>query len=126
MKEAKRSIEFLINTISNNIDFQPYISCIERGGKFVQVGMPSDDDNLYLNINQLVINEIQVVGSSVGPRRSINKMIDFCNKNDVYPIVEEYQFEEMPKAFEKLEKGKPHFRCVVNVRDYAEKNRLRK
>ena len=126
MKEAKESIEFLINTIPNNIDFQPYISCIERGGKFVQVGMPSDDDNLYLNINQLVINEIQVVGSSVGPRRSINKMIDFCNKNDVYPIVEEYQFEEMPKAFEKLEKGKPHFRCVVNVRDYAEKYGLTK
>ena len=126
MKEATGTIEFLINTIPNNIDFQPYISCIERGGKFVQVGMPSDNDNLKLNINQLVVNEIQVIGSIVGPRHSINKMIDFCNKNDVYPIVEEYQFEDLPKAFEKLEHERPHFRCIVNVRDYAEKNGLRK
>ena len=51
MKEAKESIEFLINTINNNIDFQPYFSCIERGGKFIQVGMPSENDNLNLNIN---------------------------------------------------------------------------
>ena len=88
--------------------------------------MPSDNDNLKLNINQLVVNEIQVIGSIVGPRHSINKMLDFCHKNDVYPIVEEYQFEEMPQAFEKLENGRPFFRCVVNMKDYAEKNGLRK
>ena len=126
MKSAAGTIEFLINTIPNDIDFQPYIACIEKGGKFVQVGMPSDNDNLKLNINQLVVNEIQVIGSIVGPRHSINKMLDFCNKNDVYPIVEEYQFEELPKAFEKLENGRPFFRCVVNMKDYAEKNGLRK
>ena len=126
MKSAAGTIEFLINTIPNDIDFQPYIACIEKGGKFVQVGMPSDNDNLKLNINQLVVNEIQVIGSIVGPRHSINKMLDFCHKNDVYPIVEEYQFEEMPKSFEKLENGRPFFRCVVNMKDYAEKNGLRK
>ena len=56
----------------------------------------------------------------------LKKMLDFCSKNDVYPIVEEYPFEEMPKAFEKLEHGRPHFRCVVNMKDFAEKNGLRK
>jgi D-arabinose 1-dehydrogenase-like Zn-dependent alcohol dehydrogenase len=126
MKAARGTIEFLINTIPNDIDFQPYISCVERGGKFVQVGMPSDNDNMKINVNGLVVSEIEIIGSMVGPRHSINKMIDFCSKNDVYPIVEEYSFEEMPKAFEKLEHGKPHFRCIVNVKDYADKNGLRK
>ena len=126
MKAAEGSIEFLINTIPNDIDLQPYVSCLERGGKFIQVGMPSDNDNLKININIFVVNEIEIIGSVVGPRHSINKMVDFCYKNDVYPIVEEYPFEEMPKAFEKLEHGKPHFRCIVNIKDYANKNGLRK
>ena len=126
MKEASQSIEFLINTIPSNIDFEPYVECIESGGKFVQVGMPAQNDTLKLNINNLVEREIEIVGSIVGPRHTINKMIDFCAKNDVYPIVEEYSFEDLPKAFEKLEHGRPHFRCVVNVRDYAEKNGLKK
>ena len=126
MKEASQSIEFLINTIPSNIDFEPYVECIESGGKFVQVGMPAQNDSLKLNINNLVEREIEIVGSIVGPRHTINKMIDFCAKNDVYPIVEEYSFEDLPKAFEKLEHGRPQFRCVVNVKDYAEKNGLKK
>ena len=88
--------------------------------------MPAQKDTLKLNINNLVEREIEIVGSIVGPRHTINKMIDFCAKNDVYPIVEEYSFEDLPKAFEKLEYGRPYFRCVVNVKDYAEKNGLKK
>ena len=126
MKAATNSIEFLINTIPNDIDFQQYVSCVERGGKFVQVGMPAVDDSLKLNVNALVGNEVELIGSMIGPRKAINTMVEFCNKNDVYPIVEEYPFEEMPKAFEKLENGRPHFRCVVNMKDYAEKNGLKK
>ena len=126
MKEAQNSIEFLINTAPNDMDFMPYVLCVARGGKFVQVGMPAATDNMKLNINAIVANEIEVVGSCVGPRQPINKMVEFCHKNDVYPIVEEFPFEEMPKAFDKLENGRPYFRCVVNMKDFAEKNGLRK
>ena len=126
MKAAKCSIEFLINTVPNDIDFEQYIACVERGGRFVQVGMPAKDDTLKLNVNSFVGNEVELVGGVVGPRKNINNMIDFCNKNDVYPIVEEFPFEDLPKAFDKLENGRPFFRCVVNVKDYAEKNGLRK
>ena len=126
MKAAQGTIEFLINTVPNDIDFQPYVLCVERGGKFVQVGMPAATDFLKLNINLLVVNAIDVVGSIVGPREPIKRMVDFCSKKDVYPIVEEYPFEEMPKAFEKLENGRPHFRCVVNMKDFAAKNGLKK
>ena len=51
MKAAANSIEFLINTIPNDIDFQQYVNCVERGGKFVQVGMPAAEDTLKLNVN---------------------------------------------------------------------------
>ena len=121
MKAANGSIKFLINTVPNDIDFQQYVSCMERGGKLVQVGMPATNDYLKLNINGLVANEIEIIGSAVGSRQPIIKIVDFCNKNDVYPIVEEYTFEELPKAFEKLENGRPHFRCTVNMKDSAEK-----
>jgi len=126
MKAAVNSIEFMINTVPNDIDFQPYINCVERGGKFIQVGMPAADDTLKVNINALAGSEIEIIGSVIGPRANIRDMVDFCNKNDVYPIVEEFPFEEMPKAFDKLENGRPFFRCVVNMKDYAEKNGLKK
>ncbi len=92
MKAAAGSIELLINTVPNDIDFQQYVACVERGGKFIQVGMPAAEDTLKLNINGLVASEIEVIGSVVGPRQNIKDMVDFCHKNDVYPIVEELAF----------------------------------
>jgi D-arabinose 1-dehydrogenase-like Zn-dependent alcohol dehydrogenase len=126
MKAAKGSIEFLINTVPNDIDIEQYLACVERAGKFVQVGMPAAGDTMKINVNSFVGTEVELVGGVVGPRKNINTMIDFCSKNDVYPIVEEFPFEDLPKAFDKLENGRPFFRCVVNVKDYAEKNGLRK
>ena len=126
MEDAMGTIEFMVNTIPSDVDFQPFINCVERGGKFIQVGMPAENDCMKFNINGLVASEVEIMGSCVGPRQPINNMLEFCHKHDVYPIVEEYPFEKMPEAFEKLEQGSPFFRCVVNMKDYAEKNGLRK
>ena len=126
MKEAETTIDFMINTIPTNTNFNRFIKCIKRGGKLIQVGMPAFDDEMKINVNMLVSSEIEIMGSSVGPREPIKKMVDFCAKNDIYPICEEFPFEKMPEAFEKLEHGRPFFRCVVNVKDFAEKNGLKK
>ena len=53
-------------------------------------------------------------------------MIKHCAGKNIYPIVEEYDFDNLPKALDKLENGKRHFRCVVNEKDYAEKHGLKK
>jgi len=36
------------------------------------------------------------------------------------------QFEEFPKAYQKLKTGKPHFRMVVDVGTWARKNGFHK
>ena len=51
----------------------------------------------------------------------MKEMINLCAEKNIYPLVEEFEFENFPKAFDKLEKERPHFRCVVNVKDYLEK-----
>jgi len=71
-------------------------------------------------------SKLVFVASFVGPRGVIKKMIPVCVEKNVYPIVEEFQFEDFPKAFEKLEHGKPQFRCVINVKDWAKKNCFKK
>ena len=74
----------------------------------------------------MICKEITLVGSLTGPRQVIKEMVKICVDKNVYPIIEEYSFDDLPKAFDKLENGKPHFRCVVNAKDYAEKHGLKK
>jgi len=53
-------------------------------------------------------------------------MLDASTKYGVYPMVEEYSFEDFPKALDKLEHGRPFFRCVVNVKDFTDKHFAKK
>ena len=74
----------------------------------------------------MVYKELNFIGRNASPRDSIKDMLEFCYKNKIYPITEEYSFEDFPKEFKKLEHGKSHFRRVVDVKEYAEKHGLRK
>ena len=51
-------------------------------------------------------------------------MLNFSSAYNVYPTVETYSFDDFPKAFHQLEKGRPKFRCVVNVGEWAKANGL--
>jgi uncharacterized zinc-type alcohol dehydrogenase-like protein len=85
-----------------------------------------ENNDIKFNYFPLLKKEIKVVGSLVGPRGSIKEMVRLCSDKDIFPICEEYDFDDLPKAFDKLENGKPHFRCVLNVKDYAEKHGWKK
>ena len=50
-------------------------------------------------------------------------MIRLCSDKDIFPLCEEY---DLSKTLDKLENGKPHFRCVLNVKDFAEKHGWKK
>jgi uncharacterized zinc-type alcohol dehydrogenase-like protein len=127
MKKAEDKFDFVINTLPVNDKFAEYFETCARAAYFVQVGVPAND-NWVLGVvaSTIVIKEIKFIGSWLGPRVHINEMVKLCHEKNVYPQVEEFSFEDFPKALDKLEHGKPHFRCVVNVKDFAEKNGFKK
>lgn len=43
----------------------------------------------------------------------MKEMLEFSLKHEIYPVCEVFEFNELPKAYEKLVSGKPTFRCVV-------------
>jgi D-arabinose 1-dehydrogenase-like Zn-dependent alcohol dehydrogenase len=51
-------------------------------------------------------------------------MLEVAEKHGVKVIAEKFSFEEFPTALDRLENGRPIFRCVVNVEDYALKHNL--
>ena len=127
MEEAKGKFDFVINTLPSFDKVDDYINTVALCGYYVQVGAGSiTEANVTFNIFSLIIREIKVVGSIVGPRQVINEMLPICVEKDIYPMIEEFSFEDFPKAFNRLENERPKFRCVVNVKDWAEKNGFKK
>lgn len=116
--------DLLLNTSPSGKTMNTLLDLINTRGTLCQIGAPSADDTIEISPFALISKEIRIVGSSVGGKKITQEMLDFCIEKDIYPMCEEFSFEDFPKAFEKLEKGKPRFRCVVNIGEYAKKNNL--
>merc|ERR1711957_408398 len=126
MKKHLGQYDLIINTTPVAGDFDKYLALCAPCGTFVQVGVPDFADKMSCSVYLPVMNEIHIVGSLVGSRKTIQEMLQFCADNDIYPIVEEFGFENFDKALDKMENGKPIFRCVVNCGEYSKTKGLQK
>ena len=125
MKKVQKKFDLILYTIPGVDEFEKYFNTTAPKGYFVLLGV-GEKNEVKFNHFPMLKNDIKLVGSLVGPRKAIREMVDFCTEKDVFPLCEEFDFEDLPKAFDKLENGKPYFRCVLNVKDFAEKNGWKK
>lgn len=116
--------DFIINTLPVEDGFDEFLNVAAPRSNFVQVGIPDISKKINFSCLSLVFKEVKIIGSIIGTRKVINEMLDFCVKENIYPMVEEFSFEDFPKAFDRLENGRPKFRCVVNVEEYSKNNNL--
>jgi D-arabinose 1-dehydrogenase-like Zn-dependent alcohol dehydrogenase len=114
----------VINTLPISNKFETLFRLTGLRGTFVQVGCGNIKDRLPVEPFILITREINFVGSLNGTREEMAKMLEDSCKLQVYPICDHYDFEEFPKAFDKLENGKPFFRCILNVEEFSKKNNL--
>ena len=91
-------------------------------GTFVMVGAPPVSDPYIIDNEYLVNKEITIAGSNVGSIRDVADMLEFVAHYDVKSVNEYFAFEDFNKAFYRMEKEAPRYRCVVNVTDWAKKN----
>lgn len=91
-------------------------------GVFILAGTPPLAETPKLNVLHTLMNEITIVGSTIGGRKDHEEMLEFSAKHNVLPVIETFEFEEFPKAYELLAKGKPKFRVVVNCENFAKKH----
>ena len=125
LKEHLGKYDFVLNTapVGSSI-LGEYVKLCAPAAKFIQVGVPHVAENMIISFMPVVMKEVKIIGSLVGNREDIREMLELCAKEDIYPMVEEFSFEEFDKALDRLENGRPTFRCVVNVQEYSEKNGL--
>lgn len=128
LKKHANTYDVIINTltVANEDKFGLYLNMTAAQGTFVQVGAPPVDEKFTLGAFQLIPRNISFAGSAIGSKKETKAMLEFSALHNILPYCEFFSFEDFPKAFDTLENGRPKFRCVVNVEDYAKKNGLHK
>lgn len=90
------------------------LQCMAPRGQFIQVGLPEIGEYLKIDPMILVVKELSIHGRNVGTHKDTQEMLEFSAKHKIKVLCEHFKYEDFPKALDKLENGKPHFRCVVD------------
>lgn len=121
LSEYKLKFDFIINTLPTAEYFNEIMALCAPECKYIMVGIPKFTETLDLDFKTLIFNNINLVAILNGSRSLTNELFELCYKQKIYADIEEYSFEDFPKAIEKLENGSPRFRCIVNVVDFSKK-----
>lgn len=99
-----------------------YSSVLKCGATFSFVGIPDVKTNIEIPFMEVVVREINIMGSLVGDVKTTQEMLEFCAEKEIKVMTEHFSFEDFPKALNRLENERPKFRCVVDTIEYNKKH----
>lgn len=67
----------------------------------MQLSLPTKDTELSIDFMNLISGQKKIQGSMIGSHNDVIETLEFAEKHKVYPIIEEFPFEELPVAFSK-------------------------
>lgn len=114
MKSHAASLDFIINTIPQTHDLNPYVSLLKRDGTMVMVGAVEPIQS-PLDCAQLVFGRKTIAGSLIGGIKETQEMLDFCGEHHVLPDTEMIAANQINEAYERMLKNDVKYRFVIDI-----------
>ncbi|KAF7150649.1 hypothetical protein RHSIM_Rhsim02G0255500 [Rhododendron simsii] len=112
LQALAKSLDFIINTASGDIPFDPYMSLLKTAGVLVLVGFPSV---VKLSPASLILGMKTISGSITGGTKQTQEMLDFCAAHKIFPEVEIIPIQYANEALERLINKDVKYRFVIDI-----------
>lgn len=114
MKAHKSGFDFLLNTVPNPHDMNPYVGLLKLDGTMVIVGAlqplePGIAGGLLMG------NRRSIAGSGIGGLPETQEMIDFCAEHGIVSDVEIVSIQQVNEAYERLIRNDVKYRFVIDM-----------
>ncbi|RRA48187.1 NAD(P)-dependent alcohol dehydrogenase [Acidipila sp. EB88] len=111
--EHKGSFDFLLSTIPEKHDLNPFIPLLKRDKTIVVVGAL---DNLApVNNMQVAGQRKSVAGSLIGNLADTQEILDFCAEHNIGPDIQIIPIQQINDAYDMVEDGEVRFRYVIDI-----------
>lgn len=117
MKAAANSFDFLLDTISANHDYAPYLSLLALNGVMVVVGVPVEPTTVHAF--SLIVGNKVLAGSLIGGIAETQEMLDFCAEHNVTSDVEVITPDRIEEAYDRTVKADVRYRFVIDMSEPA-------
>lgn len=119
MKTAELSFHFILVTIPDPFDINPYVSLLKKDGVLVTVGMLGNYKKGIDN-NEVAFHRRTISGSLIGGIKETQEVLDFCAEHNIAPLVEMIRMQDINDAFERMQNEEVRFRYVIDMQSLKE------
>jgi uncharacterized zinc-type alcohol dehydrogenase-like protein len=113
MKARTNYFDFILNTVSANHDYSPYLQLLRTNGTMIVVGVPPTPS--AAPAFDLIMKRRSIMGSLIGGIKETQEMLDFCAEHNIVSDVEVISIDQINEAYERVLKGDVRYRFVIDI-----------
>lgn len=112
----KKSFDLVLNTVSADIDLDPYIQLLDTDGTLVVIGLPGKP--YFVNAGSLLNGRRALAGSMIGGIPELQEMLDFCGEKGIVADVEIIQPSLINEAYQRTIASDVKYRFVIDAKHF--------
>jgi uncharacterized zinc-type alcohol dehydrogenase-like protein len=115
-KDWRKYFDLVLNTVSADIDLEPYLSTLATDGTLVVIGLPGKP--YAINAGTLLDGRRSISGSMIGGMPELQEMLIFCGTNNIVSEVEVIEAEYINQAYERTVASDVKYRFVIDAKTF--------
>lgn len=117
MKALASRFDFMLSTVPEKHDLNPFVPLLRRDGTLTVVG--ALEPLAPINNQALAFHRRRIAGSLIGSLQETEEVLAFCAEHGIAPEIETISIHDINAAFQRVEKGEVRFRCVIDMASLA-------
>lgn len=113
-----RSFDLILNTISADIDLEPYLQMLRIDGTLVCIGLPGKPYSV--RAGTLLNGRRSLAGSMIGSISECQEMIDFADEHNLHSEIEMIEPAKINEAFDRTVRSDVRYRFVIDIRSWRQ------
>ena len=113
MEKRENYFDFILNTVSADHEYGPYMQLLRTNGTMIVVGVPPDPSKIPAF--DLIMKRRSIMGSLIGGIKETQEMLDFCADHNIVSDVEVIPIQQINEAYERVIKGDVRYRFVIDI-----------
>lgn len=113
MKKYQGYFDVILDTVSANHDYTPYLDLLDLEGKLLVVGLPEKEPSV--SPFSLITNRRSITGSMIGGTKETQEMLDYCAEKGIVSDVEVIPASYINEAWERVVRQDVKYRFVIDI-----------
>jgi len=115
-KPLRKNFDLILNTVSADLDLDPYLSTLATDGTLVIIGLPGKP--YAINAGTMLDGRRSIAGSMIGGMPELQEMLDFCGAKNIVSDVEVIKADYINQAYERTVASDVKYRFVIDASSF--------